>query len=383
MNRRAIAASALALALPGCTHRTPQTSSTKPTAVAASSRDVPPDVPSATASVPTAIPPTLPPPGPRTPVPTTFGAGPAWPRGSNTAAPAAYGAVLTRATAAVRSGGTLAPDLLLPRLDNNDDSPLVMTPCGRQVRLRGTDVALVAPGSGGSLPKQARDVVVLVDPGHGGGQDGAIGIDGSREADRVLALARQVASRADARLGRVYLTRNRDIEESLAFRVALGDSLRADVAVSVHLNAEPDGRLDRPGLETYGSLSNRAGRRLAGVLYEAQRRFLQRKPGPWVGDRDAGAKYRIGRRGGDYYGLLRRAHVPWVISESMFVTSAHDLALLDQPEFLAGLAGAIAGGIRSFATSRAPGSGWVRPYQRRSDPAPAPRREPPCVDPAR
>ena len=118
-------------------------------------------------------------------------------------------------------------------------------------------------------------------------------------------------------------------------------------------------------------------------MYEAQRRFLQRYPGPWIGDRDAGAKYRLGRRGGDYYGLLRRAHLPWVISESMFMTSAHDLRLLDDPGFESALAASIADAATTFATSRASGSGWVTPYPRVPNPTPPPGTEPPCVDPTR
>lgn len=258
-----------------------------------------------------------------------------------------------------------------------------MTPCGRRVRLRASDVHLVPRGSGGALPKRPGEVLVLIDPGHGGPSDGAIGSDGSREADRVLDLALQVARIADRSLGRVYLTRTRDFDASLEFRVALGDALRADVAISVHLNAEPDGPLPRPGIETYGSVQDPQGRRLAGVVYEAQRRFLQQYPGPWFGDRDAGAKYRLGRRGGDYYGLLRRAHRPWVISESLFMPVAHDIALLDQPVFVTGLAGAIAAAATTFATTRAPGSGWTKPYPRVANPTPPPGSVPPCVDPAR
>lgn len=324
-------------------------------------------------------------------LPTTFGSGPPWPLAPRSAAPPAYGALVTNRVAGIAGGGTLAAELLLPRLDADVGNLLVMTPCGKRVRLRRSDVRLVPPGAGGPLPKQPADVVALVDPGHGGPQEGAIGTDGSKEKDRVLPLAQDVARRIDARLGRVFLTRSRDFEATLEFRVALGDSLRADVAVAVHLNAEAGGRLDRPGVETYGSVSDPQGRRLAGVMYEAQRRYLQTFPGPWLGDSDAGAKYRLGRRGGDYYGLLRRAHIPWVISESLFMTSAHDIALLDQAEFVSGLAAAVAEGAVLFTTTRTPGSGWVKPDSRPADPQP-PRSQDestsspgplPCVDPAR
>ncbi|MEO6714048.1 MAG: N-acetylmuramoyl-L-alanine amidase [Mycobacteriales bacterium] len=312
------------------------------------------------------------------------GPGPPWPSVRRGPAPPAYGAVVTTRVAALPTGGVLASGLLLPRLDGSGGSPLVMTPCGNRVRLRRADVRLVPPGGGGSLPKPASSVVVLIDPGHGGPADGAVGVDGSREADRVLDLAMQVARYADAKVGRVYLTRSRDFDATLEFRTLLGDALRVDAAISVHLNAQGFTPLDRPGVETYGALSDPQGRRLAGVMYERQRQFLEQFPGPWVGYRDAGAKYRISRRGGDYYGLLRRSHRPWVISESLFMTSAHDIALLDRPDFVAQLARAIADASVAFTTTSAPGSGWVQP--RPSFPEPSPGQAPrpkPCVDPAR
>jgi N-acetylmuramoyl-L-alanine amidase len=293
--------------------------------------------------------------------------------------------VRTRRTAAKTGGGTLAGDLLLPRLDANAASPLVMTPCGNRVRLRGRDVEFVRAGTGGALPKSAADVLVVIDPGHGGRATGAMGVDGSAEADRVLVLARAVVSALKPKVGRVVMTRNRDMEAGLPFRVALADALRADAAISVHLNADPDGPLARPGVETYGSVADPQGRRLAGVVYEFERRYLETFPGPWVGDADAGAKYRLGRAGDDYYGLLRRAHVPWVIAESLFMTSRHDLHLLDDARFRAGLAKAIADAAVVFTTTRAPGSGWVPPYPRLPNPPepPSPPGTPKvCVDPA-
>lgn len=386
MTRRLVILVALVVALPGCTttRRTPNAGPSTTSVVASSdvTRSTEP-LASTPPGRPTVGPQPQPPPPPAQLLPSSFGAGPVWPRAARGPAPAAYGAVVTQQVAVVEGGGTLAAGLLLPRLDANARTPLVMTPCGRRVRLRANYGRTVAPGSGGPLPKPAGRIVIVVDPGHGGPAHGAIGVDGSKESDRVLSLGREVARRADVRLARVYLTRDRDFDASLEFRVALADALRADVAISVHLNAAADGPLDRPGLETYASVQDTQGRRLAGVMYEAQRRFLQRYPGPWIGDRDAGAKYRLGRRGGDYYGLLRRAHLPWVISESMFMTSAHDLRLLDSPAFESALAASIADAAATFATSRAPGSGWVTPYPRVPNPTPAPGSEPPCVDPAR
>jgi hypothetical protein len=96
---------------------------------------------------------------------------------------------------------------------------------------------------------------------------------------------------------------------------------------------------------------------------------VQTLPGPWVGDRDAGAKYRIGRDGRDYYGLLRRAHRPFVIAESLYISSAHEAALVARPEVRAGLGKAIASALVAFTETGANGSGWTTPYPRPPDPS--------------
>jgi N-acetylmuramoyl-L-alanine amidase len=230
--------------------------------------------------------------------------------------------------------------------------------------MRAADVKVVRAGSGGALPKAAKDVLVVIDPGHGGPALGAAGSKGVHEKTRNLQIALEVRKALRDRVGTVVMTRDRDYDASLEFRVALADALRADVAVSVHLNAEPDEKRATPGLETYASVADPAGRRLAGVIYEAERRYLDTLGGPWAADRDAGAKYRLGRNGTDYYGLLRRGHRPWVISESMFLSEPREEALVARPEIRAGLGDAIADGVVAFTQTRTPGSGWVRPLPR-------------------
>lgn len=308
-------------------------------------------------------------------------AGPAWPRATRGAAPAALGAVVTKRVAARSDGGTLASGLVLPRVGGTATAPTVLTPCGRRTTLRSVDVTPIPPSSAAPLPKKAADVLVVIDPGHGGPARGTQSPDGTPEKLRNLEISREVVKVLSERGSRVVLTRDRDMDASLPFRVALADALRADVAVSVHLNAEPDIKGGTtPGLETYASIAEPTGRRLAGVLYAHQRAYLDTLGGPWARDRDAGAKYRRRADGQDYYGLLRRAHRPFAISESLFLSEPREAALIARSDVRAGLARAIADGIGAFTTTREPGSGWVTPYPRAGDPGGAPGT---CTDPAR
>jgi N-acetylmuramoyl-L-alanine amidase len=95
--------------------------------------------------------------------------------------------------------------------------------------------------------------VVVVDPGHGGAQEGALSPDGDREKDLALEIARRIAARLRKQGARVVLTRTGDIEVPLANRAAIATALRADVFVSVHLNSMPtaEQRRHHAGVETY------------------------------------------------------------------------------------------------------------------------------------
>ncbi|MFT3914794.1 MAG: N-acetylmuramoyl-L-alanine amidase [Anaeromyxobacteraceae bacterium] len=95
--------------------------------------------------------------------------------------------------------------------------------------------------------------VVVVDPGHGGEQEGALSPTGDREKDLSLAIARRTAAKLKKAGVKVVLTRTGDISVPLANRAAVANALRADLFVSIHLNSMPTAEQRRTyaGLETY------------------------------------------------------------------------------------------------------------------------------------
>ena len=103
---------------------------------------------------------------------------------------------------------------------------------------------------GGPLALGASRVIVL-DPGHGGTQPGAISVaDGRNEKDFTLDWALRIQSLLAAKGWTVWLTRTNDAEVSLADRVALAEACRAYAFVSLHFNSvTPDRR--QKGLEIY------------------------------------------------------------------------------------------------------------------------------------
>jgi len=89
-----------------------------------------------------------------------------------------------------------------------------------------------APTAGG------RQVVVAIDPGHGGEDPGAIGPSGVREKDVVLAIGRRLARLVDATPGmRAHLIRDGDYFIPLHQRVSRARALKADLFVSIHADA--------------------------------------------------------------------------------------------------------------------------------------------------
>jgi N-acetylmuramoyl-L-alanine amidase len=94
---------------------------------------------------------------------------------------------------------------------------------------------------------------VVVDPGHGGEQEGARAPDGAREKDVSLAISRRIAARLKKMGARVVLTRTGDIAVPLANRAAIATAIRADMFLSVHLNSmpSPEQRRLSQGIETY------------------------------------------------------------------------------------------------------------------------------------
>ncbi len=91
---------------------------------------------------------------------------------------------------------------------------------------------------------------VVIDPGHGGKDPGAVGADGLLEKDIALTVAKKVAYilRRDLHC-QVTLTRDRDVFVPLEERTAIANTSKGDLFVSIHVNAAPTPKAK--GIETY------------------------------------------------------------------------------------------------------------------------------------
>lgn len=90
---------------------------------------------------------------------------------------------------------------------------------------------------------------VVIDPGHGGDDEGARGADGVLEKDLVLDVARRLRAHLNRAGLQVLLTRERDVYVPLEDRTTIANEARGDLFLSIHANAAP-ARAAR-GVETF------------------------------------------------------------------------------------------------------------------------------------
>jgi N-acetylmuramoyl-L-alanine amidase len=126
--------------------------------------------------------------------------------------------------------------------------------------------------------------MITIDPGHGGHDAGAMGPSGLQEKELTLDIARRVAALLQEELGvRVVLTRGKDQFVGLRERTALANRERADLFLSIHVNAAPDGAAT--GTETY-FLSNEATDGAARRAAEYENRLIAGEAGAKGGSSD-------------------------------------------------------------------------------------------------
>jgi len=175
--------------------------------------------------------------------------------------------------------------------------------------------------------------LVVIDPGHGGSDPGAIGIGGIRETDVVLEVSKMVEKLLTEKGVKVSLTRRNEVNLDLPPRVAFANNLNADIFVSIHANASRGKRRDINGLETFYYRGGR-GRLLA---KEIQKQILKVSPG----SPDRGVKQ------GRFY-VIKNTKMPAVLVEIGFLTGRLDSRRLEKTNHRKRIAYAIAKGILEY-----------------------------------
>jgi N-acetylmuramoyl-L-alanine amidase len=171
--------------------------------------------------------------------------------------------------------------------------------------------------------------LIVLDPGHGGNDPGAIGPGGTHEANVTLAVIRYLEEELKQMGWRTSLARTDDSEIDLAPRVAVANKQKADLFVSVHCNS-----LDRnwvKGIETY--YRNPFSVPLAKKLHAS----LVGK----LGSPDRGIRY------ANFY-VIHHTTMPAVLCEIGYVSHPEEERNLADPVYQRRVAKAIAEGLKSY-----------------------------------
>ena len=174
---------------------------------------------------------------------------------------------------------------------------------------------------------------IVIDPGHGGPDPGAVGLNGLRETDVVLDVSLQLAQLLQAKGINVLMTRTSEVDVDLPPRVALANNSRADLFLSIHANALSMARPDVNGIETFYFESSRS----RALALAVQEQMLAISPG----SPDRGA------RPGRFF-VIRRTVMPSALVEMGFVTGSLDSPRLADPAFRRRLAVALANGLLRY-----------------------------------
>ncbi len=189
---------------------------------------------------------------------------------------------------------------------------------------------------GGDLPLEG--ITILVDPGHGGSDIGALGPFGKVLPEKIINLytATKVVKELQALGADVYMTRTEDVAVSLEKRLEMNRSLRPDLFLSVHGNSLDDGvdASSVQGVSTWYREATSAS--FAKTLYDFVRNDL---PRPYRGNHQA-----------NLY-VARPTWTPSVIIETGFLCNPNEAEwMADNPSQNA-LAASIAQGVVAYFNS--------------------------------
>lgn len=242
---------------------------------------------------------------------------------------------------------------------------------------------------------KGRDIIVVVDAGHGGRDPGAVSPQGHREKDVALLIAQQLAKRIDRQPGfKARLVRNEDFFVPLRKRVDVARQYNADMFVSVHADAAPrraasgasvfalsesgatsttarwlanrENEVDLIGAEEILKGKDKA---LANVLLDMSMNATIASSldlGKTVLGKLSGVtnlhQKRVEQAG---FAVLKSPDIPSILVETGFMSNARDCRKLRTPRHQQVIAGAIFDGLHQYFRARPPAGSYLASLDQR------------------
>lgn len=230
-----------------------------------------------------------------------------------------------------------------------------------------------------AVPERSRRLTIVIDPGHGGEDPGAVGRGGSLEKNVVLAIARRLKANVDATPDlHAVLTRNSDFFIPLGRRVAKARRARADLFVSVHADAwiKPTARGSSVFVLSENGATSAAARwladrenaadligganlavhdtHLARTLFDLSQTAtindslrLGRAVLHEIGDINMLHKPQVEQAG---FAVLRAPDIPSILVETAFISNPEEERRLNDENYQEQMAAAMLTGIRRYLT---------------------------------
>ncbi|UZE20899.1 N-acetylmuramoyl-L-alanine amidase [Pseudomonas sp. B21-054] len=240
-------------------------------------------------------------------------------------------------------------------------------------------------------PAGKRDIIVVIDAGHGGEDPGASGSRGQREKDVVLSIARELQRQVNGMKGfRAELTRTGDYFIPLRGRTEIARKKGADLFVSIHADAAPSAAAfgasvfalsDRGATsetarwladsENRSDLIGGAGnvslddkdRMLAGVLLDLSMTAsltsslnVGQKVLSNIGRVTPLHKQRVEQAG---FMVLKSPDIPSILVETGFISNANEASKLSSANHQQALARSISSGVRQFFQQNPPPGTYI------------------------
>ena len=172
---------------------------------------------------------------------------------------------------------------------------------------------------------------IFIDPGHGGSDPGAVGMNGTRESDVVLKIGTELKNLLKSYGFAVRMSRETDIDVSLTGRTELANKFEADLFISIHCNGFTNPTAC--GSEVYSFPGNAEAQRLSEILL-------------WHICNGLGTISRGTKK--ENFAVLRMSKMPAVLAETAFITNPDEEKMMREADFSKKAAYAMAKGICEF-----------------------------------
>jgi N-acetylmuramoyl-L-alanine amidase len=197
------------------------------------------------------------------------------------------------------------------------------------------------PGDTEEEPKQ---LVIVIDPGHGGRDPGKVGVNDILEKDINLSIAYKLKSLLEQNDFKVIMTREEDTglysetdsnkkNADLKNRVDMIHSNNADLAISIHQNSFGEEYVK--GAQVFYHTQSDKGKQMAEIIQEQLKTTIK------------DGNHRKAKSNSDYY-MLRKTQCPFVIVECGYLSNNTEATLLKEESYQEKMAWGIHLGIIRF-----------------------------------